>query len=63
MVMFPSAASVDVVLQIDRRARGLGSFLSESLGTDESYAGITIPTGQDQNAIARSLAETIRRHA
>lgn len=63
MVMFPSAASVDVVLQIDRRARGLGSFLSEAMGTDESYTGITIPAGQDPNAIAQTLADAIRRHA
>jgi sporulation-control protein len=63
MVMFPSADSVDVVLQIDRRARGLGSFLSEAMGTDESYAAVTIRGGQDPNSVAQTLADTIRRYA
>ena len=62
MVMFPSADSVDVVLQIDRRARGLGSFLSEQMGTDESYAGLTISESQDLDSVAQALADNIRRH-
>jgi sporulation-control protein len=63
MVMFPSANSVDVVLQIDRRARGLGSFLSEQMGTDESYAGLTVSEDQSPNSVAQALADNIRRHA
>ncbi len=63
MVMFPSAGSVDVVLQIDRRARGLGSFLSEQMGTDESYAGLTVREGQNVDSVARALADNIRGHS
>ena len=63
MVMFPSAGSVEVVLQIDRRARGLGSFLSEQMGTDESYAGITVSENQDLDSVVRTLAENMRRHS
>jgi sporulation-control protein len=63
MVMFPSANSVDVVLQIDRRARGLGSFLSEQMGTDESYAGLTVSDDQSPDSVAQALADNIRRHA
>lgn len=63
MVMFPAPESVDVVLQIDRRARGLGSFLSEAMGTDESYAALTVREGEGVDAVARALGETIRRHA
>ncbi len=42
LVMFPAAGSVDLLLQVDRRARGLGSMFSEALGTDESYVEITV---------------------
>jgi len=63
MVMFPSAGSVDVVLQMDRRARGLGSFFSEQMGTDESYAGLTVSEGQDLDSVAQALADNIRRHS
>lgn len=66
MVLFPEEGSVDVIFQIDRRARGLGSFLSESLGTDESYAGVTI-TDEDASRgshhVAEKLGEAIRRHS
>jgi sporulation-control protein len=63
MVMFPSSDSVDVVLQMDRRARGLGSFFSEQMGTDESYAGLTISGSQDLDSVADAIADNIRRHA
>lgn len=63
LVMFPSEDSVDLFLQIDRRARGLGSFLSESMGTDESYASLTVPEGATPNRIREVLAQTIRQHA
>src|ERR671917_377121 len=63
LVMFPSEDSVDLVLQIDRRARGLGSFLSESMGTDESYASLTVPEGTAPDRIREVLAQTIRQQA
>ena len=63
LVMFPSEDSVDLFLQIDRRARGLGSFLSESMGTDESYASLTVPEGATPDRIREVLAQTIRQHA
>jgi sporulation-control protein len=63
LVMFPSEDSVDLTLQIDRRARGLGSFLSESMGTDESYASLTVPEGTAPDRVRDILAQTIRQHA
>ena len=63
LVMFPSEDSVDLFLQIDRRARGLGSFLSESMGTDESYATLTVPENATPDRIREVLAQTIRQHA
>lgn len=36
--------SADILMQVDRRARGLGSFLSEAFETDESYIRLSITT-------------------
>ena len=63
LLMFPSEDSVDLILQIDRRARGLSSFLSEAIGTDESYARLTVPEGATPSEIKEALAQTIRQHA
>ncbi len=63
LVMFPSEDAVDLLLQVDRRARGLGSFLSEQMGTDESYASLTVPKSATPGEIREAIAETLRRHA
>ena len=63
LVMFPSAESVDMILQIDRRARGLGSFLSEQMGTDESYAHLTVPESATPSDIREAIAQTLRQHS
>lgn len=66
LVMFPSEERVDLLLQVDRRARDLGSIFSEALGTDESYATLTV-SGADASRgperVAALLSEAIRRHA
>ena len=63
LLMFPSEGSVDVILQIDRRARGLGSFLSEAVGTDESYASLSVPESATPDRVREGLSQTIRQHA
>ena len=63
LLMFPSEDSVDLILQIDRRVRGLGTFLSEKIGTDESYASLTVPQSATPNHVREILAQTIRQHA
>jgi sporulation-control protein len=63
LIMFPSEGSVDLVLQIDRRARDLGSFLSEAIGADESYASLTIPHSATSGEVREALAQTIRHRA
>lgn len=63
LVMFPSEDSVDLLLQIDRRARGLSSFLSEAMSTDESYASLTVPQSVTADEIREALANTIRQRA
>jgi len=62
LVMFPSEDDVDLLLQVDRRARGLSSFLSEQMGTDESYARLTVPESSTPSDIRQALTEILRRH-
>lgn len=47
-----SADQIEVLLQIDRRVRGLGSLLSEALNLDETYVRLTISRSNIQNAQA-----------
>lgn len=54
-----SDMSVEILLQIDRRARGLGSFLSEALDMDESFIRLTIFAGDN---IAAVIEQAITRH-
>ncbi len=63
LLMFPSEGSVDLILQIDRRARGLGSFLSEAVGTDEAYASLTVAESATPDRIREALSQAIRQHA
>lgn len=43
MVFFPtSSTELEIYIQVDRKARGLGGFLSEAMNTDESHLYITI---------------------
>ncbi|ATP41817.1 sporulation protein SpoOM [Solibacillus sp. R5-41] len=37
-----TSKSVEILLQVDRRARGLGSFLSEAFDMDESFIRLTL---------------------
>ena len=63
LVMFPSEDEVELLLQVDRRARGLGSFLSEQMGTDESYAGLSVPESATPSEIREAIAGTLRRYS
>ncbi|MGM9951322.1 MAG: sporulation protein [Lysinibacillus sp.] len=56
-----SSGSVEVLLQIDRRVRGLGSFLSEALDMDETYVRLTF-TDRDIPSMQSSLRQAIERH-
>ena len=66
LLMFPDERGVDLVMQLDRRVSGLGSFLSEAMGTDESYAQVTITeedAARGADRVAEKLAATIRQRA
>ncbi|MEK3808575.1 sporulation protein [Metabacillus sp. SLBN-84] len=57
-----SPQGVELMLEIDRRARGLGGFLSEALEMDESLVKVMIPNA-DQQAIRRTLEDVIHRYS
>lgn len=50
---------LDLMVQLDRAARGLGGFLMEMSGTDESWRQITVD-GSSPDAAAASLAQLLR---
>lgn len=64
MVVLPSEEATDLILQVDRRASGLSSLLSEAVGADESHVRLTI---QDSDAargadhVAETLGDAIRQ--
>ncbi|WP_404433187.1 sporulation protein [Sutcliffiella horikoshii] len=56
-----NGSSVELILQVDRKVRGLGSFLSEALEMDETFIKIRV-TNQDLPGFKQQLESTIRRY-
>lgn len=52
----------ELLLQVDRRARGLGSLFSEAMGMDESKVRVTVSASDIPN-MAQKLHSTISRYA
>lgn len=66
VMFYPSANKLDIILQIDRKARGLGSLFAEALDWDESFVRCSFTREQlsaGPNAVAQSLAAIISRYA
>ncbi|MFG6116090.1 sporulation protein [Halobacillus sp. MO56] len=65
VIFFLQENHVDVMLEVDRRARGLGGLFAEALEIDESRAKVTL-TSQELNgpldAVARKLKQTIDQY-
>ena len=57
-----SEQSADILLQVDRRARGFGGFLSEALEMDESHIRMTV-TAQDLPNIQAKLKQVISNYS
>ncbi len=56
------ANTLDIMIQIDRRARGLGSFLAEKLSMDETNLRLTVTT-EDLPNLKNKLFEIIQRYS
>lgn len=64
-VFFLQENHVEVMLEVDRRARGLGGLFAEALEMDESRASLTLTKEEltsSPQTIARRLQETIDRY-
>ncbi|WP_053366845.1 sporulation protein [Bacillus sp. FJAT-27245] len=63
VVMFPGeGGEIEVLLQVDRRARGLGGFLSEALSMDESNVRLLV-TESDLPAVREKIQAVIQRYS
>ncbi|RHW38634.1 sporulation protein SpoOM [Lysinibacillus yapensis] len=63
-VVFISQSDVraDILMQVDRKARGFGGFLAEALDADETHVRMTI-TQNDLNSLGEQLRQTISRYS
>ncbi|WP_415817434.1 sporulation protein [Mesobacillus thioparans] len=62
LVFYPNSENeAEVLIQVDRRARGLGGFLSEAMGMDETYVRMNIHVSE-LPALQQKLQDTIARY-
>ena len=52
--------TVEVIMEVDRRARGLGSFLAEALEMDESVVRFTVATS-DLPQLSEKIYNLVKR--
>ncbi|MFX3631826.1 MAG: sporulation protein [Candidatus Pristimantibacillus sp.] len=65
IIFSPDENGVDLLLQIDRKSRGLAGFFTEALDTDESFVRVRFDRNQlasGANYVAGQLSETIRKY-
>ncbi|MCX7920613.1 MAG: sporulation protein [Clostridia bacterium] len=65
LVFFVNHGSLEVLMEIDRKARGLRGFLLEAADMDESYIRLTIPASVFEDgvgAVAECISDTISRY-
>ncbi|MFE8702078.1 sporulation protein [Cytobacillus sp. FJAT-54145] len=63
VVFFPtSSTEMDIVMQVDRRARGLGGFLAEALEMDETNVRLTV-TSSDIPTMKQKIQSVIDRYS
>jgi sporulation-control protein len=62
LVFYPKNENeVEVMMQVDRRARGLGGFLSEAMGMDETYVRMTIHAA-DLPSLKQKIQAAVERY-
>jgi sporulation-control protein len=63
IIFYPSSQkSMDLLLQVDRRARGLGGLLAEALEMDETNVRITV-TAEDVPYLTQKLQSVFQQYA
>lgn len=65
VMFFPADAGLELLLQIDRRARGLSSLFAEAMDMDESFVRVRLTAEQlsaGPRAIANQLSNLIDRY-
>ena len=63
VVFFPGGnGTLDIMFQVDRRARGLAGLFSEALGTDETNLRLTI-TNEDIPTLQQKIQNAIQRYS
>ncbi|MBT2656271.1 sporulation protein [Bacillus sp. ISL-18] len=63
VVFFPAGnGTLDIMFQVDRRARGLSGLFSEALGTDETNVRLTI-TNEDIPSLQQKIQSAIQRYS
>lgn len=62
VIFFPTREGLEVFMEIDRKARGIGGFLAEALKMDESRVHFTV-TNQDLPSLSDKLYNVINRHS
>ncbi|MDE3839260.1 sporulation protein SpoOM [Bacillus methanolicus] len=61
LVFFPaSGGAMDLIMQVDRRARGLGGFLAEALEMDETNVRVTVSPSDIPN-MQQKISSVIQR--
>lgn len=62
VIFYPNSENeIEVLMQVDRRARGLGGFLSEAMGMDETYVRMNIHAS-DLPSLKQKLQNTIESY-
>lgn len=65
VLFYPMGNTLELLMQIDRRARGLSGIFSEAMGTDETYVRFTLEARHLQRgpaSVAQGLEEIISKH-
>jgi len=57
-----SENQVEILMQVDRKARGFGGFLAEAFDADETHLRLTI-TRQDLHTLGQQLKQVIARYS
>ncbi|WP_028544738.1 sporulation protein [Paenibacillus taiwanensis] len=66
VIFYPTEHQLELLLQIDRRARGLGGWLSEAMDTDESFVRYRLSRDEwrrlGAEKVSTQLVELIRKY-